>query len=83
MEVARSKRNLLVAPIVPRHIDFLESLSTQSKLPVKEPEIKKALSQTDILIGSAPVGPIPRSFKGDILYAQLKQDFWDSTTPRT
>ena len=57
VEVARSKRDLLVAPIVSRHIDFLESLSTQSQLPVKETEIKEALSQTDILIGSAPVGP--------------------------
>jgi len=56
-EVAGSKRGLLIAPMVSRHIDFLESLSTQSKLPVEEDKIKEALSQTDILIGSAPVGP--------------------------
>jgi len=57
VEVASTRRELLVTSLVSRHIDFLESLSTQSKLPVKEPEIKEALSQTDILIGSAPVGP--------------------------
>jgi len=57
IEVARSKRDLLVAPLVSRHIDFLESLSTQSKLPVEEAKLKEALSQTDILMGSAPVGP--------------------------
>jgi len=57
VEVARSKRDLLVAPIVSRHIDFLEALSTQSKLPIEEAKVKEALSRTDILIGSAPVGP--------------------------
>ncbi len=57
VEIARSKRDLLIAPVVSRHIDFLEALSTQSKLPVEEDKIKEALSQTDILIGSAPVGP--------------------------
>jgi len=57
VEVASTRRERLVTSLVSRHIDFLESLSTQSKLPVKEPEIKEALSQTDILIGSAPVGP--------------------------
>lgn len=56
-EVTSRKRDLLITSIVPRHIDFLEALSTESKLPIKETEIKKALSQTDILIGSAPVGP--------------------------
>jgi len=57
VEVARSKRDLLIAPIVSRHIDFLEALSTQSKLPIEEAKVKEALSRTDILIGSAPVGP--------------------------
>ena len=58
VEVARRKRDLLVAPMVPRHIDFLESLATESKLPIEEAKLKEALSRTDILIGSAPVGPI-------------------------
>ena len=56
-EAASSKRDLLVAPIVSRHIDFLESLSTQSKLPVERDKLKEALGRTDFLIGSAPVGP--------------------------
>jgi len=57
VEIVRSKRDLLIAPVVSRHIDFLEALSAQSGLPVEEDKIKEALSQTDILIGSAPVGP--------------------------
>jgi len=57
VEVASKKRGLLITSLVSRHIDFLESLSTQSNLPISEAKIKKALSQTDILIGSAPVGP--------------------------
>ncbi|MFC1860608.1 AMP-binding protein [Chloroflexota bacterium] len=57
VEIARSKRDLLIAPIVSRHIDFLESLSIKSELPIEEGKIKEALSKTDILIGSAPVGP--------------------------
>ena len=57
VEAARSKRDLLVAPLVSRHIDFLEDLTTQSKLPVEEAKLKEALSRTDILMGSAPVGP--------------------------
>ena len=56
-EAASSKRDLLIAPIVSRHIDFLESLSTQSKLPVERDKLKEALGRTDFLIGSAPVGP--------------------------
>ena len=56
-EVAGNKRGLLVAPMVPRHIDFLESLVETSQLPVNQNELMEALSQTDILIGSAPVGP--------------------------
>jgi len=57
VEVARGKRDLLIAPMVSRHIDFLEALSARSELPVEEDRIKEALGQTDILIGSAPVGP--------------------------
>ncbi|MCX5853271.1 MAG: class I adenylate-forming enzyme family protein [Deltaproteobacteria bacterium] len=56
-EVAGNKRGLLVAPMVPRHIDFLESLIETSLLPVDQNDLMEALSQTDILIGSAPVGP--------------------------
>lgn len=51
------KRGLLVAPLVSRHIDFLDNLMTTSQLPVSEKELRAALGETDILIGSAPVGP--------------------------
>ncbi len=57
VDIARNKRDLLVAPVVSRHFDFLQGLSTDSKLPVDEADLKEALRQTDILIGSAPVGP--------------------------
>jgi len=68
VEVARSKRDLLVAPMVSRHFDFLEELSTQSRLPVEENEVKKALNQTNILIGSAPVGP--KTIKNILRFSQ-------------
>ncbi len=57
VEVAGSKGDLLIAPIVSRHIDFLENLSAQSELPVAEDKLREALSQTELMIGSAPVGP--------------------------
>jgi acyl-CoA synthetase (AMP-forming)/AMP-acid ligase II len=57
VDIADSKRDLLIAPLVSRHIDFLEDLFTQSRMPVMEAKIKEALTQTEILIGSAPVGP--------------------------
>ena len=56
-DAVEHKRGLFVAALVPRHIDFLDSLSEQGKLPIEEGKLKKALKQTDILIGSAPVGP--------------------------
>ena len=57
VDVARCKRDLLIAPMVSRHIDFLEELHTRSELPVTVDEIKGALNKTDMMIGSAPVGP--------------------------
>ena len=56
-EAAHQKRELLITSLVSRHFDFLESLTAQSRLPVAEATLKEALSQTDILVGSAPVGP--------------------------
>jgi len=47
----------LVAPTVSRHFDFLESLESENRLPVELDALKTAMSQTDFLIGSAPVGP--------------------------
>jgi acyl-CoA synthetase (AMP-forming)/AMP-acid ligase II len=57
VDVAKEKRDLLIAPMVARHIDFINELSARSELPVKEDALKEALSRTDIMIGSAPVGP--------------------------
>ncbi len=57
VEAAGQKRDMLITALVPRHIDFLEDLSAQSNLPTSETDLKEALNQTDILLGSAPVGP--------------------------
>ena len=57
VEAAANRRGLLVTSLVSRHFDFLETLASESRLPVEETRIKEALGQTDILIGSAPVGP--------------------------
>lgn len=57
VEVAQHKRGLLITSLVSRHIDFLDSLLGESRLAVDRAEISKALEQTEILIGSAPVGP--------------------------
>ncbi len=56
-ETAENMRDRLIAPLVSRHFDFLQTLIKESNLPVEEAAIKKALGKTDILIGSAPVGP--------------------------
>ena len=47
----------VVAPMVSRHFDFLESLTQSGKLPVAPEKMKSTLTKLDILIGSAPVGP--------------------------
>jgi acyl-CoA synthetase (AMP-forming)/AMP-acid ligase II len=57
VDVARQKRDLLIAPMVSRHIDFLEELNNRSELPAELSEIRSALSASDMMIGSAPVGP--------------------------
>ncbi len=56
-EVARQKRDILITSIVSRHIDLLENFFARSKPPLEETELKEALNRTDVLIGSAPVGP--------------------------
>ena len=47
----------IIAPLVSRHIDFLESLVDTNTLGVEPHILKKNLSQTVLLLGSAPVGP--------------------------
>lgn len=57
VDAADRRNDLLVAPMVSRHIDFLESLADKGDLPVAEDKIRRALSRTEMMIGSAPVGP--------------------------
>ena len=57
VEAAGRGDDRLVAPMVSRHIEFLESLADDGELPVAEEKIREALSRTDMMIGSAPVGP--------------------------
>jgi acyl-CoA synthetase (AMP-forming)/AMP-acid ligase II len=56
-DVVAGNYQRLVAPTVSRHFDFLESLESENRLPVELDALKTAMSQTDFLIGSAPVGP--------------------------
>jgi len=89
-EVARARRDRLIAPMVSRHIDFLDTLAARAELPVKENELKEALGQTDILIGSAPVGPttVKRIFKfsnhlPDVRFGSTETCLQVTATPRT
>jgi acyl-CoA synthetase (AMP-forming)/AMP-acid ligase II len=47
----------MVAPLVARHFDFLESLIVSGQLPVERERLEAAMEKVDFLIGSAPVGP--------------------------
>ncbi|MBW2409558.1 MAG: AMP-binding protein, partial [Deltaproteobacteria bacterium] len=55
--VAAGNYHRLVAPTVSRHFDFLNTLEAENRLPVELGALKAAMSKTDFLIGSAPVGP--------------------------
>ena len=89
-EAARARRDRLIAPMVSRHIDFLDALTARVELPVKENELKEALGQTDILIGSAPVGPttVKRLLKfsnhlPDVRFGSTETCLQVTATPRT
>jgi acyl-CoA synthetase (AMP-forming)/AMP-acid ligase II len=56
-EVAEGRRGLLVTALVARHIDFLEDLDRDGALPVTKGRLEGALRSSEILVGSAPVGP--------------------------
>lgn len=56
-EAAEGRRGMLVTALVARHVDFLEDLDREGALPVEKGRLERALRGTDILIGSAPVGP--------------------------
>jgi len=49
--------DMLAAPLVARHFDFLESLVSEGRLPLAVDELKAAMAKVDFLLGSAPVGP--------------------------
>jgi acyl-CoA synthetase (AMP-forming)/AMP-acid ligase II len=56
-EIAEEKEGMLVAMPVGRHFDFLENLTEEDRLPLEKARLETALARTEILIGSAPVGP--------------------------
>ncbi|HOI73012.1 MAG TPA: class I adenylate-forming enzyme family protein [Syntrophales bacterium] len=56
-KAAEARRGLLVTALVARHIDFLEDMEREGTLPVEKDRLERALRNTEILIGSAPVGP--------------------------
>ncbi len=56
-ETAKIRRGLLVTALVATHLDFLDNLHEAGTLPVDASFLRDALKQTEILIGSAPVGP--------------------------
>eukprot|EP00928_Gymnodinium_smaydae_P062401 TRINITY_DN46279_c0_g1_i1.p1 TRINITY_DN46279_c0_g1~~TRINITY_DN46279_c0_g1_i1.p1 ORF type:complete len:640 (+),score=129.68 TRINITY_DN46279_c0_g1_i1:65-1921(+) len=47
----------VVAPLVSKHFDFLDSLATSGKLPMKPDLLRDAFKDIVLLVGSAPVGP--------------------------
>jgi acyl-CoA synthetase (AMP-forming)/AMP-acid ligase II len=57
VEIADKGYSRIVAPLVAKHFDFLESLNSEDKLPVPLESLTAAMSKIDYLIGSAPVGP--------------------------
>jgi hypothetical protein len=48
---------VLVAPLVSRHFDFLETLISGGGLPLSSAVLHEALNRSILLLGSAPVGP--------------------------
>ena len=65
----------IVAPVVSRHFDFLESLAERKLLPMDEDTLQECLNRIDFLIGSAPVGPRTigrlRRFTGKLPYVRF------------
>eukprot|EP00750_Incisomonas_marina_P026566 INCI5924.6.p1 GENE.INCI5924.6~~INCI5924.6.p1 ORF type:complete len:669 (-),score=70.25 INCI5924.6:311-2017(-) len=47
----------VVAPLVSRHIDFLDALATDGKLNIELDSLRHGLAAVNCLLGSAPVGP--------------------------
>jgi len=56
-DVTRMNYDRIIAPVVSRHFDFLETLEKEKLLPIEIEIFRKAMRKIDFLIGSAPVGP--------------------------
>jgi len=56
-EAVEMRRGVIVTALVPRHVDFLEKLHQEDSLPMEKLRLHTAMGQTEVLIGSAPVGP--------------------------
>jgi acyl-CoA synthetase (AMP-forming)/AMP-acid ligase II len=56
-EAAEMRRGRVVTALVARHMDFLEKLDQEDALPTERLRLHAAIGQTEVLIGSAPVGP--------------------------
>ena len=56
-EAAARGYDRMAAPLVARHFDYLNNLIESENAPVAPAALGAALSRTDVLIGSAPVGP--------------------------
>lgn len=56
-EVREGSSGRVVTALVASHIDFLDNLHQTGALPVESARLKKALGETEIMVGSAPVGP--------------------------
>jgi len=56
-DIANGDYDRVVAPLVAKHFDFLESLNSKNSLPLPLDSLTKAMAKIDYLIGSAPVGP--------------------------
>ena len=63
--MAEDANTRIIAPMVSRHFDFLESLVQGGSLPVPPDQMKAVLEKLDILIGSAPVGSFRSVMLGD------------------
>jgi len=57
LAAVRARQQVVVAPLVSRHFDFLDSLWNNHGLPLSPEVLKPALQKTILLLGSAPVGP--------------------------
>lgn len=56
-EVVERSPGPVVTALVASHVDFLENLQNMGTLPVEASRLREALAKTEVMLGSAPVGP--------------------------